>query len=311
MRLGFAVVAVLMGVSAVAAPRVAVHPLVVTGGDARAVDQSRLDFIAEAARQPIQMVSRLEVIEVLAHQPGAACSPTTEVCLEILCRETGATYALLITLVLDGPNFVLGARVVAANGTFVKSVEAMSIEKDLFTARGPQVQAAFKKLFAQLDLGALPEIVPPKAIAVVVPPPPAPGLTRSEPTPAPVSTAALDVPTADKRSPGTHWGRASGLVVGGVALVTAGVATGFALSANSNGAELKRILEANRGLLPRAELGRAKSVDQNTGIATGLYVGAGVAAATSLALILLSVEGTPVAIAPVEGGAMVGWSGSF
>src|SRR5437879_2612213 len=82
-----------------APPRVAVHPLVVVGGDAKAIEQSRTDFLIEAARQPIDMVSRGQVQAVLERQPGATCVEH-EGCLERLCRETAAAYALLVSLVL-------------------------------------------------------------------------------------------------------------------------------------------------------------------------------------------------------------------
>jgi hypothetical protein len=299
--------AVFGAVPAMAAPRVAVHPLVATGGDARSVDQSRADFIGEAARQPIQMVSRTQVTEALASR-GGACGPKVEACLEGLGRDTGATYALLATLLLDGPAFVLGAKVVAADGTVVKSIEALTIEKDLFSPRSPQVQAAFKKLFAQLELGKLPDTLPvKKAEPPVVSVAPAP---TSDPVPP--STATLDIPVVEEdHSDGTPGSRVAGFVIGGAALAAAGVGTGFALSAYSNGESLKPTL-INGSLKDDSYLPTAQSIDRNTSIATGLFVGAGVAAAVSVALIVLSIESSPpVAITPIEGGAMVGLAGSF
>src|SRR5688500_3466042 len=121
MRLAFLFLLV-AALPALAAPRVAVHPLIVEDGDARAAEQSRIDFIAEAARQPIQMVSRAQVAEVLATQPGGMCRRDNEGCAEILCRDTGASYALVATLVLSGPNFVLNAKLVSLNGTFNKTI---------------------------------------------------------------------------------------------------------------------------------------------------------------------------------------------
>src|SRR5689334_11562372 len=108
MHVGFAVGLVMLSAAPVfGTPRVAVHPLVVNGGDARAIDQSKADFILEAAQQPIQMVSRGQVAEVLE---AGGCTMTSEGCLEKLCRDTGATYALLTSLELNGPAFVLQAK---------------------------------------------------------------------------------------------------------------------------------------------------------------------------------------------------------
>src|SRR4051812_37909741 len=98
MRLGTAgCLFMLMALPVSAAPRVAVHPLSVLGGDVRALEQSRTDFLAEAARQPIEMISRSQVQAVLDRQPGGTCMEHPG-CLELLCRETGATYALFATL---------------------------------------------------------------------------------------------------------------------------------------------------------------------------------------------------------------------
>ncbi|MBS1152481.1 MAG: hypothetical protein H6Q89_4179 [Myxococcaceae bacterium] len=303
MRLGLVVCLAFVGaLPASAAPRVAVHPLVVMGGDARGVEQSRTDFIGEAARQPIGMVSRGAVTETLARQPNGECAAEAAGCLALLCRETGAAYALWTTLMLDGPSFVLGARVVASNGAVVKAVEGLTIPKDLFSARAPQVQAAFRQLFSQLDLGSLPEA--PTAVA---------SAPKLEPVAvvvdAPVPT--VEAPAVAATAGGSSAARLLGFVVGGAAVATGAVATGFAVSAYSTGAALKGRVDSHGSVLPGDVL-TASAIDRNSSIATGLYVGAGVAAAASLALILLSGDSSAsVSIAPVEGGAMAGVSCRF
>lgn len=308
MRLWFAVCLVAAAAPVFASPRVAVHPLVVSGGDERAADESRTDFIGEAARQQIQMVSRGQVAEVLAAQPGGGCKPDGNSCLELLGRETGAPYALLATLMLDGPSFVLGAKVVAANGTVMESVENLTIEKNLFSPRAPQVQAAFKKLFGQLKLGGLPEQAP-ETVAVPEP--------KKETQPNKVAPEVVVV-TPEERGGAIPASRVGGLVVGGLAIVAAGVGTGFAVMAMSDGAALKpRLSPATNAIQcpatgPCEDLRIATGIDTKSTVATGMFVVAGVAAAASVTMLVLSAgSDSSVAITPVEGGAMLGLAGSF
>jgi hypothetical protein len=319
MRLGLAVCVLLGAAPGFAAPRVAVHPLIVWGGDARAADQSRIDYLVEAGIQPIQMVPRAKVAEVLAAQPTGECPADKEGCLENLCRETGATYALVTTLMLDGENFVLKAKVIAVTGTFVKTIDSMSIKKDLFSPRAPQVIAAFKKLFTQLDLGSLPDQLPAKVAAV--PEKKVEPETKSEPvvtpepslSPEPVTAAPVEVAEVHE-SRGTPPLRVAGMVTGAVALIAAGVATGYAFKAMADGDSLRPSLKMNGGFLKdAAEAARAKSIDSNTTLSAGLFVGAGVAAVASVVMLVASMgdSDSSVSIAPVVGGAVVGLSGTF
>lgn len=252
------------------------------------------DFLVEAGRQPIQMIASGQVAKVLAVLPGGGCLPQSEGCLELLCRETGSTYALLATLALDGPNFLLGGKVVASNGTVAKTVTELSIPKDLFSPRGPQVQAAFKKLFAQLDMGSLPETVPvPKVIEV-----------KPEPL-------KVEIPVVEESGEGVSTGRVIGVVAGGVAVITAGIGAGFAYSVNSDRSALVGATDANGSVQP-AFLPNAQAFDRNLPIAAAMFGVAGAAAVTAVIALLASGGGeSSVSIAPVEGGAIVGMSGSF
>ena len=301
MRLGCVVWLSMLGsAAALASPRVAVHPLLVMGGDARALEQSRNDFTIEASRQPIEMVSSLQVNEVLAQQPGGTCL-AHEGCLEKLCSETGASYALLATLVLDGPNFVLSARIVAADGTFVKTVEALSVEKDLLAPRAPQVQVALKKLFVQLDLSTLPALAEHRNDA----------RPSADPHAATVTPEVKTQPAATVAAgPGLSRGRVAGVVVAATAVVLAGAGLAVGLWAKSEGDALAP--HVHNGLLERDQVSAAAGVDQKIRIASGLLIGAGVAAAASVALFAGSGEAnSKLTVTPLADGAWVGLAGHF
>jgi hypothetical protein len=325
MRLGFAIVLMVAAGPALAGPRVAVHPLIVDDPDTRVVEQSKIDFIAEAANQNIQMVSRAQVAEVLATQPNASCHGKIETCAPILCRDTGASYALVATLVLSGPNFVLSAKLVSANGTFDKTIDGLAIKKDLFSPRAPQVQAAFKQLFAQLDLGSLPEVAPPTKTATTDTPNQNTGTgtaaattattgttTATTTTTGSTSNARVEIPEVTQpKQGGTSPVRVAGFVVGGAGVVVAGVATAVTVSLQPNRKVVQDHTDGD-GNIDRLYLKNARGLDGDIALATGLYVGAGVALAASALMILLSSDqAPPVAIAPVAGGAVVGVGGTF
>jgi hypothetical protein len=300
-------VALLAALPASAAPRIVLHPLVAFGGDPRAVDQSRIAYQVEAARQAIELVSGAQVDELLAREQGATCVDH-EGCLERLAKETKTPYALIATIALDGPNFVLGAKVVALDGTFVKSIEALSVPKDLLAPRAPQVAAAFKQLFAQLALGALPAVYKPAAVVEK-----APVAEKIVPEPAPA--AAVEEPVLTVRGSGAPPLRVGGFVLGGAAVVAAGIGLGVAISASADADELRAhgIVEGSGGVVKPGWGQRAADLDSKVTLATGLLVGAGGAAAISVTMLVLSIDfgDSTVAFAPVQGGAVVGLTGRF
>lgn len=310
--LGFALQA-----SAAAAPHVVVHPLIVVADDSRVVDESRADFIGQAARQPIEMVSRVEVADAV-ERVGGSCQER-EGCLEKLCAATGATYAVLALLDVKGPRFVLKARVVAADGTVARSVASLEIEKDLLSPRARQVQAAFKQLFIQLDLGSLPLTLPKKVAPPVVKPPP-PVVVASPPPvvvapPPPVVAPPVALPLAVtepvERSTGTSPLRVAGFVVGGVGVVALGFGAGLAGSAASTVIPTVQ-LNGKTFLVTAADAPRAAAVNAQASAATGLLIGGGVAVAAAAIMVLLGADSGPaLVVTPVQGGAIVGIHAEF
>lgn len=292
-------------------PRVAVHPLVVVGGDARALEQSRADFQVEAARQAVQMVPPSQVSDAIAKQPGGACVDHPG-CLEKVCADTRAVYGLIASLGLDGPAFVVSARVVAADGTVVQALEGLTFEKDPFSPRAPQLQAVFKQLFAKLALGALaPTLTPKPAPVASKPDPVAPAPVEVKAAP-PVVVAA--VPLRPEPAPeGMPALRIAGLIVGAVAVGTAGVGVGLGVVSVGKQDELRSLLRG--GLLRNdpADIQKAKDLDALNANVVGVFGAAGVVAATSAVMLLLSIGSSPsqVSFAPVPGGAVVGVAGAF
>ena len=294
-------VMLLAALPALAVPRVVVHPLAVVADDARAIDESRSDFLGQAARQAIEMVSRAEVSDALEHLGGTCLDH--EGCLEKLCQSTGATYALLATLVLKGPNFVITAKVVDANGTLLKSIDMPPVPKDLLASRAPQVQAVFKTLFSLLELGGLPSVLPKKTAPVVVAQPPE---VVTVPTEAPVVVPA-------EPSTSTPPLRIAGLVVGGAGIVAAAVGLGLAGSAASAAGGINTVKLGDKVFLTNpADASRVGPINQQGTLATGILIGAGVAVAIGVVMAVLSTDSGPrVAIAPMPDGAIVGISGDF
>lgn len=279
------------------APRVAVHPLTVSGADARVADEARSDFLIAAAAEPIDMVSRGHVAEVLQSQPGASCVGSAA-CVRQLSAETKARFVLMATLALDGPQWLLTATVFATNGEVVRSIESLAIDKDQLSARAPQLQAAFKRLFTALDLATL---------------------SASEPKPSPVAAEpqaeparpppAVTEPTIVARSSAPST-RIAGFAAGGAA-IAAGVA-GLALagSAYSDSGKLRQRFGA-ASVLPDANAAlMVGDVDRRATIAAGLLIGAGLVAATSIILLMLGRD-SPAQLSLVSDSAQVQARWSF
>ncbi len=300
-RLGFWLTVLVSIPSAAAAPRVAIHPLVVRGDDSRAIEQSKADFLVEAGMQPIQQVSRAAVNGVVGSlNAGHGCTLEADGCLETLCRDVGAKYAMVAILDLDAADFVVQVKVVTGDGVVVRKLEE-KLPKDVMSARAPQVRLAFKRVFAQLNLKALPEEpVKPEPVAAAKP---------AGPTVVAKADPVAAAPVEDSQGNYRTRLRVAQLSLGVLTLAAAGTATAFALMAKSEGASLR----VTEGVLARADLQKAHGVEDKARIATALFVGAGVGAAISLAVILLAASDDThhVSIAPVQGGAMVGVGGAF
>lgn len=277
--------------------RIAVHPLEVIGGDARGVDQSRADFLVEVARQPIQLVPPTQVIDALEAVPGKSCVEQRG-CLEQICKDTRSVYAVLAILSLEGPAFLANARVVAADGTVVRVVDRVTLEKDPFSPRGPQVQTVLRQLFLKLELGTLPAELPKKAEA--------PAVARAAPPPVVVQPA--------QPSAGTPPLRVAGLIVGGVAVATAGVGVAMGVVSLGNGRALGVDNDGNLPANDPSAVTRAKELDAFNNQVIGVFAAAGVVAITSALMIAVSAgsgDGPSVSLAPINGGAVVGVKGTF
>jgi hypothetical protein len=285
--------------------------LIVVSEDPRVVDESRTDFIGQAARQPIEMVSRSEVADALQRLGGSCLDKGG--CLEKLCAATGATYALFASLDLKGTKFVLKARVVAADGSEARVVSSLEIEKDLLSPRARQVQAAFKQLYTQLDLGSLPATLPQKpAPPVVVAPPPAAVVAPPPVAPAPVAPP-LEPIIVEEPPRGTPPLRVAGWVVGVAGVLTAAVGGGLAGWASLDARGIDTVQLSGKTFVVReTDVRRAAEINDRGDVAKGLLIGGGVAIAAAATMMILSIDSGPRLVAtPIPGGAFVGATGEF
>jgi hypothetical protein len=292
----------LIALPASAAPQVAVHPLEVEGDNAAANEDSRSEFLSEAARQAIEMVSRSEVEVSLAHYKGTCLRH--DGCLEKLAAETGSTYALFATLDLRGVKFKMTAQIVASDGTVVKKIDALSTEKDLLSARAPQVKALFRQLFGMLELGALPAVLPKKAEPVVVAPVPAP---------VPVEPPAVVIAPVRAAPSSTNGLRIGGIVVGAAGVVATAVGAGLlGIGASQAGALPASGHGATNYFANNDDAHAAAAANSQATIGTAVLSAGGVAIAAGVVMVLLSADSAPSVVAvPINGGAVVTMGGHF
>lgn len=273
-----------MAVSASAAPRVVVQPLsssVPVPGTANAA------LLTSLARLSIELPSTFEVDDALSSVPARSCGGEVA-CLAGLARATRCGWSVAVTL-RTGDAPALLAIVVSAEGAVVRKNElvlsAMPASEDAWLSE-------FRALMTGLALETLGSASADTPIAQTHP--------REEKKEAPVA------PLVVKSEPPKSSAKTGVAVATGVIAVGAGAAAATLAFINLSEA---RALEASRngaGLIPAASVDRAVSLDERTVAATALGIGAGVAALTTLTVLLIP-DSAPVSVAPAvsaQGGAV-------
>lgn len=281
--------------------RVAVHPLTAIGVD----DQLLLKelgletemILAETKR--LTLVSPDAVIKALADEPNGKCPPRGKErmeCLERLAHATRATYAIAVHVKRLGKEYELSANVADADRVPLNQCAGVTVLDE----GNVKVNAALKHqlrvlLLQQMKAGELPvdprtrDPLPPPTI-VVQPPNP-------DPNPPPRIVEPVE-PRSNRRSLALATG-----IVGAAGLVTAAAlfAAGAGVGSGTTNPTTGFVL-ADR----RESFALARTLQ--TGSAVALSVGAALAIVAGI-LFFMPEDKPKVSVAPVTGGAVVGFTG--
>jgi hypothetical protein len=157
------------GATAWAQPRISVHPLM--------VEQTRLGerwnafFMREVARHNVAMTPE-PLVEEFLEQHAGSCKNDTE-CLRQLGYATKAHYVISGGMYRTENAHMVYVNVMLVDGTSVKKVGPLRVERISKTSEEANIMAAYKPLFEELKLESLnphPE-VPLEAPVVIIPPP--------------------------------------------------------------------------------------------------------------------------------------------
>lgn len=275
---------------------VALHPLVVVGGEPIEEDLQGV-FAAEVAKLDLDLVGSEEIRKHLQESAQSSCIGN-DACLAGLAQKTHASRALLVTISPYSPSLILTGKVVTANGAVLRSLGGTQFSKTAGTTLLDSAQLAFREFLEALEVDALeiPPLAAPTPAATTPPQAPA----RPE-----VELARGSEDQTLKMAAYSCWG------IGAATAAGAGV---IAWTLQSDRAQLSDQLDAHGNLLNRdpAAIALDRSLRGRSATATGLLITAGVALATGTALHLLAPSPTGVSVSPsAGGGASVELSGRF
>lgn len=257
-----------LSLPAVAAPkpRIAVIPIQ-TSGAALPAD-ARPALLSASATRPVQLASSFEVDEALAVVRNPLCA-TDEGCLALVARMTRSTFALGVLATQRDTRWELTAKIVDESGRLVRDG---TVELEASTGWASMTNALVTRV--QLESLSLDDLTPLPALALAkkeeapVAPVPAPVQAAPQPAPVPAVTAQAETPST--------WHRPTAIVLGSLAVAAAGVSTTLAI-VNGNEATFLRSQSAS-GLLPANQVERAVALDERTGVAIGIGIGAAISA---------------------------------
>ncbi len=272
----YLLVGVLLMGSAIAAPRIAVHPLDVgpMSPDQRAKLQAWFEVMLARLAGVRLAVSRLE--DALDKDAGKSCAERDS-CLRFIAEATNSLYGCYVSVGVD----TLGNEVTAA-GRVVRSDGEVARKATTVTAslKGRSVaeagREALTRLLNELALAQLPDSIP--VATAPVPSSPTPAVMAQSPVvaTAPVTRASVSAQLSALR-PVIGW---SLVGMGGVGLVGGGVLAGIAAAGKAGlGADAA-------GVVPVGKAEVAASVVQQSRLASVLLAAGGTAAAAGLLVAL-------------------------
>jgi hypothetical protein len=235
----------------------AVHPIVVVGGDAADQEHYQALLAREVLREETELVDSERVAATLEAEIGRSCLGRGDACLGELAAKTGAARALLVTASPYAPKLILTARVVRKDGSLVRAIESRAFDKPPGPPRPEAVREALAALLAELEL----QVPDPSPLVEHRGPRPPQGSTDTTPPPGPTLT------------------QAGAFAAFGLAGACGAAAAALALSAEPPRAELReRMVE---GALPAGDpraIELHRTLQARGEAATALLVSAGIAA---------------------------------
>lgn len=305
----FALLALLLCTTAFAEaqkPKLAVHPLVVEGVDSKK-DRDELIALLPGiiiAVGKVEIASPSDVDAELKKKGQAFCAPENLFkCLSYIADHTSSVHAIRIDLRRGGrpKEWELVANVICVDGSVQRQPEVFVFSQPDSVKFLPIARSKLEEFVASLKLSELPVSPPAKAVAVIEPPKTdvprtdVPFIVSAPPPPPPQGTPPLRL--ASYLAGGAA---AAALVVGSVVAIVAKV---DADSLNS---------KVTRGGIPPDQISTAQRIDLESTTATVFIVVGGVAAATAVALFLVSdAQETVITPTPIPGGAGVVVSSHF
>lgn len=312
---------------ALAAPTVALHPLLVIGGEGDETNPYASLLDAALTKHGVHPVHPDKVHRFLAQPSTSRCQD--DACLGNLARAASADRALLVSISPYTPRLIVSARLVTASGMEVASVAG----RDYLKGGHPLAQVIREAL--DDFLGRFPFDAPDPKVPVAVKPPQAPAQTQpallatqgsASSAPNVVATPVLapeHAPTgapvpaltdaAAPVAPHTTLRLASYLTAGAGALALIG-ATTVSLASRSDRARLEQMLDGSGNRPPSAE---AQNLDQSLAsrsrLTNLLLIGGGAALASGAAMFWLSRPTQAPTLAIVAGpeGAAASIQGQF
>lgn len=225
-------------------------------------------------------------------------------CLRQLATTGGTLYALYASVERNAAGTLISATGRVVNQDGVQSRAPVTVQVKKKGSFEDSAKDALGQLIAKLELGTLPPVLTPapKPVVEALPPPPPMVLV---PPPPPPPAVVMVAPPPTKSGSGL---KVAGFVTGGLAVVSAGFAAGFGISA----AVTRGTLPPDGRLVDDAQVRAQQSV--NTGATVALVTGAAAAvlAVTSITLLSLAPsETTSVTFAPTPSGAALVVGGRF
>jgi hypothetical protein len=272
-------------------PKIALHPLVVSGVETR---HDRDELLQNFS----QLVKSSGDVEVLP-QPQLSCvTVDADHCLAAAAQKAGAHYALAMSLErgLKRGEWRISVVLMRADGGIAARPDVATFSDVKGGKFSELASNELTQALARLELGKLPTLDKPADAPATIPPPPITSQESIEP-------------------PGGGGLRASSYVLGGLGLI--GLASGVVFTAlsNSDATALKADLVMINGKpigIPPADKPLAQRLDVESNGAIACYIGGAVLLATGVLLFALSSDDTPsVAWVPLRGGGAAVLSGKF
>jgi len=279
---------------AVAAPRVVVQPMSASVPLPGAANAALQTVVASLA---VELPSTFEVDDALLPLPTKSCGlePT---CLAELAKATRCGWSLAVWVTAVDAGFELTALVVSAEKTIVRRGGPVAL------SALPTTELGWTEVVRQLT-GSL-------ALETLGTEAPAPLVAEAKPAEKPVEGPVVTyVPSVTRVAPApkTSWRVPFAITSGAVAVAAGTSAITLALINFNEARALNAAMQGN--LIPQLYVDRAVSLDERTVLAASLGVGAGLAAAASLAALLFVDEPVQVSAGFGPQGAGLSVRGQF